>query len=147
MLGTDRPTSGSQCGRSLAAEGRAVIDHLGFEVTELARSAAFYDAVFFALGGRRVHEGAARDRLRRRTRPTFWIVARGRLPAAGYGHVALARARARGGRRRPPRRRCDTAGRDDGAPGLRERNTGRCTTPRTCAIPTACGSRSSAGSG
>jgi catechol 2,3-dioxygenase-like lactoylglutathione lyase family enzyme len=35
-----------------------VIDHVGFEVSDLARSAAFYDAVFLALGGRRLHEGS-----------------------------------------------------------------------------------------
>ncbi len=33
-----------------------MIDHVGFEVTDLARSAAFYDPVFFALGARRMFE-------------------------------------------------------------------------------------------
>jgi catechol 2,3-dioxygenase-like lactoylglutathione lyase family enzyme len=65
-----------------------VIDHIGFEVADLSRSARFYDAVFFALGARRMvdsehavaygHNG-----------PAFWIVVRGRTPAPGYGHVAL----------------------------------------------------------
>ena len=31
-----------------------MIDHVGFEVSDLARSARFYDAVFFALGVRRM---------------------------------------------------------------------------------------------
>ena len=31
-----------------------MIDHVGFEVTDLRRSAAFYDAVFYALGARRM---------------------------------------------------------------------------------------------
>lgn len=65
-----------------------MIDHLAFEVTDLGRSAAFYDAVFYALGVRRALSGetavAWGD-----NRPTFWIVARGRGPAPGYGHVAV----------------------------------------------------------
>ena len=31
-----------------------MIDHIGFEVADLERSATFYDAVFFALGARRM---------------------------------------------------------------------------------------------
>jgi catechol 2,3-dioxygenase-like lactoylglutathione lyase family enzyme len=65
-----------------------MIDHIGLEVSDLARSSAFYDAVFFALGGRRMHEGdhAVAYGI---NQPTFWIVRRGRPPAPGYGHVAL----------------------------------------------------------
>ena len=71
-----------------------MIDHVGFEVSNLARSAAFYDAVFLALGGRRLHREPARGRLRD-GRPSLWIVVRGHRPAPGYGHVALtARGRA-----------------------------------------------------
>ena len=33
-----------------------MIDHIGYEVADLARSGRFYDAVFFALGVRRLHE-------------------------------------------------------------------------------------------
>jgi catechol 2,3-dioxygenase-like lactoylglutathione lyase family enzyme len=65
-----------------------MIDHIGFEVADLARSAQFYDALFVALGARRTfasehaiaygHNG-----------PQFWIVERGRQPGSGYGHVAL----------------------------------------------------------
>ncbi|MBV9309934.1 MAG: VOC family protein [Solirubrobacterales bacterium] len=65
-----------------------MIDHIGYEVADLARSARFYDALFFALGARRIvdsehaiaygHNG-----------PQFWIVSRGRGPGSGYGHVAL----------------------------------------------------------
>ena len=33
-----------------------MIDHVGFEVSDLARSAAFYDALFHPLGGRRIFE-------------------------------------------------------------------------------------------
>ena len=38
-----------------------MIDHVGFEVTDLPRSARFYDAVFFALGSRRMID-SFRDR-------------------------------------------------------------------------------------
>ena len=96
-----------------------MIDHLGIEVSDLERSAAFYDAVFFAIGVRRMHGGEhaiAYGVLA----PTFWIVTRGRPPAPGYGHVAF---RAAG------RVAVDSAhaaglahgGRDDGAPGPRPR--------------------------
>jgi len=71
-----------------------VIDHVGFEVSHLERSAAFYDAVFLALGGRRVHTGEHAIAYGM-TAPCFWIAVRGRAPAPGYGHVALhARGRA-----------------------------------------------------
>ena len=67
---------------------RPVLDHVGFEVTDLARSAAFYDALFHPLGGRRIFEspdaigyGINDARL--------WIVARGRGPGPGFGHVAI----------------------------------------------------------
>jgi catechol 2,3-dioxygenase-like lactoylglutathione lyase family enzyme len=66
-----------------------MIDHIGFEVSDLGRSALFYDAVFFALGARRLHQedGAVAYGT---VEPSFWLVQRGRAPAPGYGHVALA---------------------------------------------------------
>lgn len=65
-----------------------MIDHVGFEVAELARSARFYDAVFYALGARRLldSEHAIAYGV---NGPAFWIVVRGRAPASGYGHVAV----------------------------------------------------------
>jgi catechol 2,3-dioxygenase-like lactoylglutathione lyase family enzyme len=94
-----------------------VIDHIGFEVSDLRRSAAFYDALFFPLGVRRLHEGdgaiayGVDD-------PVFWIVVRGRGPGPGYGHIAL---QASG---RPAVDAAHAAGlayggSDDGAPGHR----------------------------
>jgi catechol 2,3-dioxygenase-like lactoylglutathione lyase family enzyme len=62
--------------------------HVGFEVSDLARSAAFYDAVFHRLGGRRMHESESAVAYGR-TGAHFWIVARGRSARPGYGHVAL----------------------------------------------------------
>ncbi|MFN8130496.1 MAG: VOC family protein [Solirubrobacteraceae bacterium] len=67
-----------------------MIDHLGFEVADLRRSAAFYDAVLYALGARRFHasDGAVAYGV---TRPTLWLTSRG-APAPAYGHLALAAA-------------------------------------------------------
>ena len=71
-----------------------MIDHVGFEVSNLERSAAFYDAVFLALGGRRLHESSHAVAYGM-VAPSLWIVVRGHQPAPGYGHVALtARGRA-----------------------------------------------------
>jgi catechol 2,3-dioxygenase-like lactoylglutathione lyase family enzyme len=64
-----------------------MIDHIGFEVTDLERAARFYDAVFFALGGRRLRaseHGIAYGV----DGPVFWLTARG-AASPGYGHVAL----------------------------------------------------------
>ena len=65
-----------------------MIDHVGFEVGDLCRSARFYDAVFFALGARRMYEST--HALAYGTNgPLIWFVIRGRAPGPGYGHLAL----------------------------------------------------------
>ena len=66
-----------------------MIDHIGFEVSDLARSGRFYDAVFFALGVRRMHDSANHIAYGV-DHPTYWVVERGRGTCPGYGHVALA---------------------------------------------------------
>jgi catechol 2,3-dioxygenase-like lactoylglutathione lyase family enzyme len=96
-----------------------VIDHLGVEVTDLERSGAFYDAVFFAIGVRRVHEGSHAIAYGV-TAPAFWIVARGRAPAPGYGHVAF-RAAGRVAVDHAYAAGLAAGGRSDGEPGLRPR--------------------------
>jgi catechol 2,3-dioxygenase-like lactoylglutathione lyase family enzyme len=94
-----------------------MIDHLGFEVADIARSARFYDAVFATLGYRRQVDSpgavAWGDNV-----PRFWIVQRGHAPQPGYGHVAL------GAISRPAvdaayRAGLDHGGTDDGEPGPR----------------------------
>jgi catechol 2,3-dioxygenase-like lactoylglutathione lyase family enzyme len=65
-----------------------MIDHVGFEVSDLARSARFYDALFFALGVRRMFESEHAIAYGV-NEPQLWIVVRGRTPAPGYGHIAL----------------------------------------------------------
>ena len=63
-------------------------DHVGFEVSDLARSARFYDAVLYPLGARRMvqSEHAIAYGV---NEPQVWIVRRGRTPGPGYGHLAL----------------------------------------------------------
>ena len=94
-----------------------MIDHVGFEVADLERSAAFYDAVFLALGGRRLHEGSHAIAYGMFA-PSLWIVVRGRSAAPGYGHVAL-RARGRAAVAGAHRAALANGGSDEGAPGPR----------------------------
>jgi catechol 2,3-dioxygenase-like lactoylglutathione lyase family enzyme len=65
-----------------------MIDHIGFEVADLARSARFYDALLYALGVRRMFESEHAIAYGVNG-PQLWIVTRGRPPGPGYGHVAL----------------------------------------------------------
>jgi len=64
-----------------------VIDHLGLEVADLERSGRFYDALFYALGVRRLH---ANEQVIGWgvTEPVFWVTAR-TPPCPGFGHVAF----------------------------------------------------------
>ncbi|HWC28207.1 MAG TPA: VOC family protein [Solirubrobacteraceae bacterium] len=94
-----------------------MIVHVAFEVSDLERSARFYDAVFHALGARRTFE-SERALAYGHDHEQFWIVDRGRAPAPGYGHVALAAAG------RPAvdagyEAGLASGGRGDGAPGPR----------------------------
>ena len=65
-----------------------MIDHVGFEVSDLEQSARFYNAVIYALGARRMFESAHAIAYGT-DGPDLWIVVRGRRPGPGYGHVAL----------------------------------------------------------
>ena len=93
-----------------------MIHHVAYEVQLLERSARFYDAVFFALGARRMYEsgeaiGWGLDD------PVFWITARA-LPKPGYGHVAL-RASGRAAVSAAYEAGLAAGGTDDGPPGDR----------------------------
>jgi catechol 2,3-dioxygenase-like lactoylglutathione lyase family enzyme len=94
-----------------------VIDHIGFEVSDLERSAKFYDAVFFALGGRRMlaSEHAIAYGV---DGPVVWIVVRERPPAPGYGHMAL-RATGKAAVDAAHRAGLAHGGSDEGQPGMR----------------------------
>ena len=65
-----------------------MIDHVGFEVSDLGRSTAFYDAVFFALGARRLIDSPQAVAYGVNG-PVVWFVQRGSRAGPGYGHVAL----------------------------------------------------------
>ncbi|MBO0768861.1 MAG: VOC family protein [Solirubrobacterales bacterium] len=94
-----------------------MIDHIGFEVSDLDRSSRFYDPVFFALGARRMlasdHAVAYGVNA-----PFFWIVVRGNTAQPGYGHVGLAAA-GRAAVEAAYRAGLANGGADDGAPGPR----------------------------
>jgi catechol 2,3-dioxygenase-like lactoylglutathione lyase family enzyme len=65
-----------------------MIDHVGFEVSDLQRAARFYDALLYPLGARRMldSEHAVAYGI---NGPQIWIVVRGLAPGPGYGHLAL----------------------------------------------------------
>jgi catechol 2,3-dioxygenase-like lactoylglutathione lyase family enzyme len=94
-----------------------VITHVAFEVADLGASARFYDAVLHCLGGRRLREGPGGIAYGR-VEPVLWIVARGRPPGPGYGHVALTAA-GRAAVDAAWRAGLATGGSDDGPPGPR----------------------------
>jgi catechol 2,3-dioxygenase-like lactoylglutathione lyase family enzyme len=94
-----------------------MLDHVGLEVADLARSARFYDAVMFALGGRRIVSGEHAVAYGRNG-PELWIVARGQAEPAGSGHVALA-ATGRAAVEAAYAAGTENGGTDDGPPGPR----------------------------
>jgi catechol 2,3-dioxygenase-like lactoylglutathione lyase family enzyme len=102
----------------MPADGMTLLDHVGYEVTDLARSGVFYDAVLFAVGARRMLESdlAIAYGL---NGPELWITAR-TVPAAAYGHVAV-RARGRIAVDAAHAAGLRAGGRDDGRPGPRPR--------------------------
>jgi catechol 2,3-dioxygenase-like lactoylglutathione lyase family enzyme len=94
-----------------------VIDHIGFEVSDLQRSAGFYDAVFYALGARRMFESEHAVAYGMNG-PDVWIVVRGRRPGPGYGHMAL-HANGKAAVDAAYAGGLANGGRDDGPPGPR----------------------------
>jgi catechol 2,3-dioxygenase-like lactoylglutathione lyase family enzyme len=97
-----------------------VIDHVGYEVTDLERSARFYDAVLYPLGVRRMvrSEHAIAYGI---NEPRVWIVTRPgppRVPGPGYGHVAL-NASGKAAVDAAYRSGLAAGGTDDGPPGIR----------------------------
>lgn len=94
-----------------------MIDHVGFEVSELSRAAQFYDAVFHALGGRRTYE-SERAIAYGINGPLVWIVVRALPPAPGYGHLAL-HASGKAAVDAAHAAGLAAGGSDDGAPGER----------------------------
>ncbi len=94
-----------------------MIDHIGFEVSELGRSTRFYDAVFYALGARRMVESEHAVAYGINA-AVIWFVVRGRLPGPGYGHVGL-QASGKAAVDAAYAAGLANGGRDDGPPGQR----------------------------
>jgi catechol 2,3-dioxygenase-like lactoylglutathione lyase family enzyme len=94
-----------------------MIDHVGFEISDLEASADFYDAVFHALGARRVFESPQAVAYGI-SGPMVWIVMRGRQPGPSYGHMAL-QATGKVAVDAAYRAGLAHGGRDDGPPGRR----------------------------
>jgi catechol 2,3-dioxygenase-like lactoylglutathione lyase family enzyme len=94
-----------------------MIDHVGLEVGDLQRSIRFYDAVFFPLGGRRMHE-SERAVAYGINGPDVWFTVRGRPPAPGYGHLAL-QANGKAAVDAAYAAGVAAGGQDDGPPGQR----------------------------
>ncbi len=94
-----------------------MIAHLGLEVADLGRSCRFYDAVFFALGVRRMFE-SERAVAYGVDHGELWITARDRPPQPGYGHVAL-RATGKAAVDAAYTAGMAAGGRSDGPPGPR----------------------------
>lgn len=94
-----------------------MIDHVGFEVTDLGRSGRFYDAVLYALGSRRMvsSEQAIAYGV---NAPQLWFVMRGRTPGPGYGHLAL-RANGKAAVDAAYKGGLANGGNDDGPPAMR----------------------------
>ncbi|MFZ0976506.1 MAG: VOC family protein [Solirubrobacteraceae bacterium] len=97
-----------------------MIDHIGFEVSDLERSSRFYDAVLYALGARRMvqSEHVVAYGV---NGPEVWIVNRPgppRPPGPGYGHLAL-RASGKAAVDAAYKGGLATGGSDDGPPGMR----------------------------
>jgi catechol 2,3-dioxygenase-like lactoylglutathione lyase family enzyme len=96
-----------------------MIDHVGFEVSDLPSAARFYDAVFFALGARRMFDSEHAVAYGTNG-PQVWIVVRGRPPGPTYGHVAL-RASGKAAVDAAHAAGLANGGSDDGLPGMRPR--------------------------
>lgn len=93
-----------------------MIAHVGFEVSDLAAAGRFYDAVFYALGARRLHSNPHAITWGT-VEPRFWVTARN-SPAPTYGHVAL-QASGKAAVDAAHAAGLGAGGRDDGAPGPR----------------------------
>ena len=94
-----------------------MIDHVGFEVSDLQRSTRFYDAVFYALGARRMYESEQAVAYGING-PLIWFVVRGRTPGPGYGHLAL-QANGKAAVDAAHAAGLTAGGSDDGLPGQR----------------------------
>ena len=96
-----------------------MIDHLSLGVSDLARSAAFYDAVLEPLGYRRIVDLETRVGFGKRY-PEIWLNARPGMAPVGDGHHVCLRARTEDAVRRFHDAALGAGGRSDGEPGPRQ---------------------------
>ena len=101
-----------------------MIDHVGYEVADLGATTRFYDAVMYALGGRRMFESEHAVAYGVNS-PLVWFVIRGRPPAPGYGHLALT-AKGKVAVDAAHASGLANGGSDDGSPGRRPRYGAGC---------------------
>ena len=66
-----------------------MLDHLGIQCTDMAASAAFYDAVLAPLGGLRIMDFGEAIGYGVPPRPDFWISARSTADGFRESHVAF----------------------------------------------------------
>ncbi len=133
----------SRSSTATSTERPGVIDHVGFEVSDLRALGALLRRGL--LRARRAADVRSEHAVAYGVNgPEFWIVVRGRTPGPGYGHVALHASGKAAVDAALSRRASPTAARTTGRPG-RGRSTAGATTRPTCATPTGCGSRSSPG--
>ena len=96
-----------------------MIDHLSLGVSDLKRSAAFYEAVLEPLGYRRLVERETTVGFGKRY-PEVWLNARPGMAPMGDGHHVCLRARSEGAVREFHDRAVANGGRSDGEPGPRQ---------------------------
>ncbi len=94
-----------------------ILDHIGFNVSDLARSKDFYLQALAPLGIGVAIEGEGWAMLGRPGKPQFWIGSMG--PSPGPVHLAFA-ADTREQVRRFYKAAIAAGGKDNGPPGLRE---------------------------
>ena len=94
----------------------SILDHVGLNVTDYARTRAFLEQALAPLGITVVAQGEGWGMLGREGRPQFWFGAMG--PSPGPMHIAFA-ARNRAEVRAFHAAALAAGGRDNGAPGLR----------------------------
>ena len=68
---------------------RPVLDHLGIQVADVQRAAAFYDAVLPAVGGDRIMDFGEAIGYGRDGKPDFWIGRATATPLQHEAHVAF----------------------------------------------------------
>ena len=106
-------------GRPPRREQPGVIDHVGFEVSDLRAVGALLRRGLLRARRRGGCSSPSTPSPTGSTAPLVWIVVRGRPPAPGYGHVALQRQRQGGGRRAPTGPGWPTAAATTARPGTR----------------------------